>query len=98
MHLPRLDNNGRASFAVLALAILLLANFSVVYLFRVQQEGIELAMQANEIRVMDELSSAANREVEVAAHYIAMRAILNPGDEVIMADPCDTELDSRPSQ
>ena len=73
----RLDNNGRASFAVLALAILLLANFSVVYLFRVQQEGIELAMQANEVRVMDELSSAANRQVEVAAHYIAMRAILN---------------------
>lgn len=73
----KLDRHGRASFAVLALAILLLANLSVVYMLQVQREEMELANQANEVRMMREFGALVHREVEVAAHYIAMATVRN---------------------
>ena len=73
----RQDCYGRASFALLALAILLLANMSMVYLFKVQRESAELAAQANEIEAMREVCALTDRQVESAAHYIAMGVIRN---------------------
>jgi hypothetical protein len=75
--LMTLDRYGRASFAVLALAILLLANLSIVFMLQVQREEMELANQANAVRAMREVGALVHREVEVAAHYIAMAAVRN---------------------
>ena len=76
----KVDDYGRASFAILALAILLLANLSVVYAVVVQREGIELANRIIEVQTMNELASTIDDQVETAAHYMAMRAIRDSTD------------------
>ena len=78
----KMDRHGRASFAVLALAILLLANLSVVYMLQVQREESELASQESELRMMREVCALVHREVEVAAHYIAMATVRNATEEL----------------
>lgn len=71
----RSDRSGRASFAVLALVILLLSNLSVAFLFQVQREEMELTAQVAEIEAMREVGTLVHRQVQVAAHYIAMTSI-----------------------
>ncbi len=71
------DKTGRASFAIVSIVLLLLANLSVVYLLSIEREEAEIAIQVQELEAMAELSHLVNKEVEVAAHYIAMAAIQN---------------------
>ncbi len=71
------DRAGRASFAIVSIVLLMLASLSVAYLFSIEREKAKIAIQVQELEAMAELSRLVNKEVEVAAHYIAMAAIRN---------------------
>ena len=71
------DCTGRASFAILAISILLFANLSITFFYNIQKEGNNLIVQINEFHVIRNLSEVVGKQVEVAAFYLAMDAIKN---------------------
>lgn len=69
------DQWGRIPFALIGVLILLLANFSALYVISLARHSIEAASAARELKAMEGVANLVHREVELEAHYTAMEAI-----------------------